>query len=218
MLWQKYLDGAVAAYRRYGIEHVLEYDTIADGASTSLFFVVTDCSGEVVAGVRAQGPYTDAEQAHALAEWRGCVGRLALRQMIADRITMGVVELKGWWVERNTPLRSQVADAAARCALHIPLLLGARYSFATVASFAVDRHRSSGARVAEHIPAAPYPDDRYRTVPIWWDAWTYRTQMAAGQVSLVETEQRALRATAGCFRLPGLMDVRTAEARRRNGR
>ncbi|MBF6166643.1 hypothetical protein IU486_18070 [Streptomyces gardneri] len=191
-LWHRYLGGALDVYRRFGVEHALEYDTVADGESTSLFFAALDADGDMVAGVRMQGPYTDAEQAHALVEWAGHPGAEEVRRMIADRIPHGVVEAKGAWVARDAAKRAELGAAISRTVLHGARLLGARYGFATVASFTVARHSACGAVPAEHIPSVPYPDERYQTVPLWWDTRGYAVFAEEAQRSLTHAEQDAL--------------------------
>ncbi|WP_327110189.1 hypothetical protein OHB12_20475 [Nocardia sp. NBC_01730] len=218
VLWNGYLDGALEVYRRFGVEHALEIDAVADGRSTSLFFVAVDSAGEVVAGVRLQGPYADAGQAHALVEWRGHAGEDDLRTMIADRMSEGVVEAKGAWVARDAAHRSELSAAISRTVLHGARLLGARYGFATVASFTVARHRACGAVPAERISAVPYPDERYQTVPLWWDTRTYQAFAQESQRSLTELEQDALGLLAACPTEVWREVGRGSEARHRHGR
>ncbi|MEU2039184.1 hypothetical protein [Nocardia niwae] len=191
-LWRRYLNGARAVYRRFGVEQALEYDAVADGGSTSLFFAALDAGGEVVAGVRMQGPYREARQAHALVEWTGHPGAEDLRRMIAERIPQGVIEAKGAWVARDAVNRDQLGAAISRTVLHGARLLGARYGFATVASFTVSRHEACGAVPAEGIPAVPYPDERYRTVPLWWDTRSHAAFAEELQRTLTHAEQEAL--------------------------
>ncbi|MEV6322474.1 hypothetical protein AB0M45_14960 [Nocardia sp. NPDC051787] len=213
-LWHRYLDGALEVYQRFGVEQALEYESVTDGRSTSLFFAALDAGGEMVAGVRMQGPYTAARQAHALVEWAGHPGADELRGMIADRIPEGVVEAKGAWVARAAPNRAELSAAISRTVLHAARLLGARYGFATVASFTVGRHQSCGAVPAEGIPAVPYPDERYRTVPLWWDTRSYSAFAEELQRSLVRVEQKALGIPAArppdglCGRVRGTGDRR----------
>ena len=52
--WERYLAGAVATYRAYGVEEALEIDAIQNGSSTSLFVVGISLTQEIVAGVRFQ--------------------------------------------------------------------------------------------------------------------------------------------------------------------
>ncbi|GAA5043346.1 hypothetical protein [Nocardia callitridis] len=191
-LWKRYLDGALGVYRHFGVESALRYDAVRDGGSTPLFFTAIDPSGEMVAGVRSQGPYTSVNQVHELSAWQGFAGATDLRLVIANRIPAGVVEAKGAWVARDAPHRSALSAAISRIALHGTRLLGARYGFATVGSFTVERHRASGGRRDAAAPAVPYPDERYQTVPVWWDTRTYRTFAEPSQRQLIRSEQRAL--------------------------
>ncbi|MEU4315355.1 hypothetical protein [Nocardia sp. NPDC024068] len=191
-LWRKYLNGARESYRHFGNESALEYDTVRDGSSTALFFAATDAAGEVVGGVRVQGPYTWVSDAASLTPWAGRPGASELSLMMARRIPHGVVESRAAWVARDAPRRHDLAAAISRCMAHAPHLLDARYGFATVASFTTDRHRASGGVVAQLIAPVPYPDERYRTLPIWWDIRTYRIFADKLQYLLMRGELRAM--------------------------
>jgi hypothetical protein len=61
-----------------------------------------------------------------------------------------------------------------------------------VASFTVSRPEACGAVAAERIPAVPYPDERYRTVPLWWDTRSYGAFAEESQRSATRAEQDAL--------------------------
>ncbi len=191
-LWKQYLAGALKVYRHFGIEDVLGHDAVADGRSTALFCAATDPAGEMVGGVRIQGPYTWVSEMASLAPWSGRPGGDDLIRMIARRIPRGVVEARGAWVARSVPRRGELAAAISRCIAHAPRIMGVRYGFATVASFTTERHRGSGGVVAELIPPVPYPDERYRTVPIWWDTRTYRVFADGLQYLLMRGELRAM--------------------------
>ncbi|WP_433758902.1 hypothetical protein [Nocardia sp. CA-135398] len=191
-LWRRYLRGALQVYRHYGVDHALEYDSVVDGCSTSLFFAAVDPSGVVVAGLRAQGPYGVAEEVHALRAWAGQPGAAELRAMVADRIPEGVVEVKAVWVARAAEHRAALAAAVSRCVVHATRLLDARFGFVTTATRNTGLYRSSGGYVADRIPAVPYPDDRYRTIPMWWDTRTYRSLATKLQSSLTVLERAAL--------------------------
>jgi len=53
-LWEAFLQGARASYRRHGVERVLEYANIVGGHQTALFFAAVTRDGRVVGGMRAQ--------------------------------------------------------------------------------------------------------------------------------------------------------------------
>lgn len=191
-LWRRYLRGALRVYRYYDVDRALEYDRVETGGSTALFCAAVDPAGAVVAGLRAQGPYLVADEVHALGAWAGRPGESELRAMIADRIPEGVVEVKAAWVSREAANRSALGSAVSRCVVHAAWLLGARFGFVTTASHGIERYRSSGGRVADRIPSVPYPDDRYQTVPVWWDTRTYRSFATKLQSSLITLERAAL--------------------------
>lgn len=191
-LWHRYLAGAREVYRHFGHEPALEYDSARDGSSTALFFAATDSAGDVVGGLRVQGPYTWVSEVASLQPWAGRPGAADLGLMMARRIPRGVVESRAVWVARDAPRRRDLAAAISRCMAHAPRLLNARYGFATVASFTTERHRASGGVVAQLIPPVPYPDERYRTVPIWWDTRTYRIFADKLQYLLMRGELRAM--------------------------
>jgi hypothetical protein len=96
-LWDEFVEGALRSYRKHGVAQAIEPSTLGDPESTSLFLAAVDANGQMIAGVRAQGPYHDAEQAHAIVEWAGQSALPAVRKMIADRIPFGVVEIKTAW-------------------------------------------------------------------------------------------------------------------------
>jgi hypothetical protein len=170
-LWAAYLQGAQQTYRKFGVEDALEIDEIRDGGSTSMFLVAISPDGEVVGGVRAQGPYATAEESHALLEWQGFPGQAELRQMIADRIPDGVVEMKAAWASERCPDRKAITHSLARIPRIAAMsMLDARYVMATAGTDPViNLWASAGGVIASHIPTAPYPSDLYHATPIWWD-------------------------------------------------
>ncbi|MCP2296077.1 hypothetical protein APR11_002505 [Nocardia amikacinitolerans] len=210
-LWRRYLRGALRVYRHYEVDPALEYEKVSDGRSTSLFFAAVDPAGRVVAGLRAQGPYLVEDEVHGLGAWAGRPGEADLRAMIAERIREGIVEVKAVWVARNgIAHRAQLGAAISRCVVHAAWLLGARFGFVTAAAHTARLYESSGGRIAEGVPPVPYPDDRYRTVPLWWDTRAYRANASKLQGSLLALERAALGAWfAQARRLSTAVDVRT---------
>lgn len=47
-----------------------------------------------------------------------------------------------------------------------------------------------------HIPAAPYPDERYRTKMMWWDRRTFANYADPEQVSKIIRETSAISTVA----------------------
>jgi len=171
-LWEQFLDGARENYSRHGVLSALEYDRIRDGSTTSMFTVALDSSGEVVGGVRTQGPYTSPSQSHAIEEWAGHPGEVLLWGDIEDRLPAGVIESKSGWVSAHSPARADLAMALARVVLHSTRLSNVRYTLGTAPQHALRMWESTGCRISPMVPAVAYPDARYRTVVLWWDIQT----------------------------------------------
>lgn len=191
-LWDQYLLGALKSYRKYAVERVLEYDKVRTGQSTTLFVAIVDRHGDVVGGVRTQGPYGHPNESHALVEWDGRPGTEMLRRQIESRIPEGLVEMKTGWVSDDLDARHVLAGAIARTPIHVLSLLGIRHALCTVADHAVRRWGTTGAQISGAVPAVAYPDDRYRTVPIWWDRATLLQRMDPAHLGPLFDEQEQL--------------------------
>jgi hypothetical protein len=169
-LWDEYVDGARDSYRRHGVERALDLESPRNPADSSLFLAAVDSTGRI--GRRpAKGPYRSAEESHAVVEWSGHPGR-PCRKMISDRIPFGVVEVKTAWVT-NDPARNRSLYQRARpFSLHSALLLDAKSPWRRVGTYCplANDGRGSGG----HVPATPYPDERYQTKMMWWDRSTFR--------------------------------------------
>lgn len=192
-LWQEYLDGALHSYRKHGVECALDLDAIADGQDTAAFYVALGANGRVVGGVRAKGPYLSANESHALAEWAGEPAMADVRTMITDRIPGGVAEVKSAWVGGGHPDGRSLTRVLARSPLHTMALLGVRYVMATSAMHVLAQWRTSGGVIPSHIAPAPYPDARYETRIIWWDAATVYRHAEPEQAVRIAYETGALR-------------------------
>lgn len=171
-LWAAYLKGALASYRRFGVESALDYDRVRDGRTTSFFAVAMERDGRVVAGLRGQGPYTCVDQAYALQEWKGSVGAAALHGEIRDRLADGIVEIKAVWVDHRATRSRALSAALARIFVHSLSLLNVRYAMCSAAIHARPRWQANGGVVSDSVPPVAYPDDRYQTVLMWWDRET----------------------------------------------
>jgi hypothetical protein len=191
-LWEAFLQGARVSYRRHGVERVLEYDNVVGGHQTALFFAAVTSNGRVVGGMRAQGPYLAAGQAHALQEWAGRSGSNELRREITQRIPAGVIEMKTGWVDDDFHHRHELSAALARIFIHSMTLLDARYAMCTVGAHAVQRWQTTGGVVSSAVAPVAYPDDRYLTKLMWWDSQNYHKLAAAEQLPLVIKEAAQL--------------------------
>ena len=187
-LWNQYLDGALRSYRRHGLEWVLDLNSIRDGADTALFFAAIDPGGLVVGGTRVVGPLRSPEDTHALAEWEGNPGHDALRDMIANRLPFGVVEVKSAWADSSLYGSRAISKVLARTALPMMTLLDVQFVMATAAAHVLEQWRSSGGVVAARVPAAAYPNENYRTKVMWWDRRTIATHAEPEQFKLMTAE------------------------------
>ena len=184
-LWNRYLEGAQRSYQEHGLEWVLNVDAIQDGADTALFFAAVDPEGRVVGGTRVVGPLRSPEDSHSLVEWEGNPGRDALREMIANRIPFGVVEVKSAWTDSRAYGSRALSSVLARTGLPIMTLLDVQFIMATSAAHVLEQWRSGGGVVASKIPATAYPDDNYRTKVMWWDRRTIATTADPEQYKLM---------------------------------
>lgn len=168
-LWTEFVDGARTAYRRYGVEAALEYDRIADGSSSVLFFAALGPDGAVVGGSRAIGPYRTVDEAHPFVEWTDPDSRAAIRRILEPCLPHGLVEGKTGWVADGVPRRRELSIGVARTATYYMELLGARFLVGTAADNALGMWLRCGARLQQQVTPASYPDDRYRTRLLLWD-------------------------------------------------
>ena len=187
-LWEQYLDGAQRSYHKYGVDAALDWDEIADGGDTAVFFAAIDGTGKVVGGVRAKEPYSSADQSHAVLEWAGQPGHDTVRKMIDDRIPFGLSEMKTAWTSDDPGRSHSLTTTLARTAMHTMALLDIQFIMATAAAHVLDRWRSSGGVVVSRIPATPYPDQRYRTKIMFWDRRTYAHHAQPNQVAKILDE------------------------------
>jgi hypothetical protein len=195
-LWDDFIEGALCSYRKHGVERAIDPSTLADPTATSLFLAAIDDTGRVVGGVRAQGPYSDADESHAVVEWADQPALPMVRKMIDDRIPFGVVEIKTAWSTDDGPTgraRSRaLTPILARMPLHATLVLGAKFALATAAAHVLDSWRSSGGVVATRVPATPYPDERYETKMMWWDQAEFTRTADPQQIIAARAEARVL--------------------------
>lgn len=191
-LWQRYLAGAWRSYRAHDVESALDLDRVRDGRSTSLFFVALTSGGDMVGGMRAQGPYTTADQAHAVVEWECDPKQPVVRAMIDERLSLGVVETKTAWVSDGVGRRRELVECLSRAPLHAAMVLGARFALGTSAAHTLALWTATGAVVAPGLAPVCYPDERYRTSLLWWDRWALPATVAESEKVAIDTEAAQL--------------------------
>lgn len=191
-LWAAYLEGARRSYREHGVETAVEHDSVRDGHSTALFVAAIDFDGRVVGGLRVQGRLTRSDQAHAVREWAGRPGTAQMHTQIGQRLRYGVIEVKAVWVDFDAGGRAALTAALARAFVHAMDLLQVRYALCTAAGHAVARWQASGGVVSSDIAAVAYPDERYRTVLMWWDRTRIADLVSPDQLDALSRESELL--------------------------
>jgi hypothetical protein len=186
-LWRDYLRGAERSYRSHGVSAAFDAAAIQRAGDTTLFWALLDGAGRLLGGVRAVGPLWSPDDSHAVLEWAGQPGLAHVRKMIADRLPMGVVEVKSAWVTDDPDRSRHLTKPIARAGFHAMALLGIQFFMATSADHVLNRWRSSGGVVAP-IRSTPYPDERYRTKMIWWDRLTFADHADHDQVVKILAE------------------------------
>lgn len=189
-LWNAYLMGANASYRKYGVEGALDLPSICSGTTTAMFIVGVDLQGTVVCGMRIVGPLRSSGDAHVTEEFSGSQ---VVRDIIDEAVPYGVIEIKGCWVDSVIENRSAVSDALARCYVHAMDVLDVQFACCSAAGHAVRRWQSAGGRLVKELAAVPYPDHRYETVMLWWDRRTVHRLANPEQVRRIRREREQLR-------------------------
>ncbi len=188
------------AYRKHDVEGVLQYNAIRDGSSTALFFTALEPDGHVTGGMRVQGRYHCADQANAVQEWAGHESVTQVYQEISERIPAGVIEMKAGWVGDDARRRKDLTAGLARIFIHSMNLMDVRYALGTVATHAVKRWRTTGGVVSTNVLPVAYPDNRYRTVLMWWDRETFADLAVVKQLPAIINESAQLSAGAHAAR------------------
>lgn len=189
-LWAEYAAGARRSYRKHGVESALDLEALRTGADTIMFCVLVDDAGQVVAGVRAKA-LRSADDSHAVEEWAGQPGQQAIREMIADRVPHGVLEMKAAWVTDAPGRNPLLTRALSRCCFYMMVMLDFQYAMCTAATSVLNTWRSSGPVVAD-IPSTPYPDERYRTKLLWWNRRDFFHHAPPAQLAKIVEETKQL--------------------------
>jgi hypothetical protein len=189
-LWAEYAAGAVRSYRKRGVECALDIEALRSGDDTIMFFVVVDDSGKVVGGVRAKA-LRSPDDSHAVVEWAGQPGQQAVRQMIADRVPYGVLEMKAGWATDAAGRNPFLASALARSGFYMMVILDFQFCMCTAATAVLNSWRSSGSVVAP-IPATPYPSEHYRTKLLWWNRRDFVKHAQPAQLAKIVSETKDL--------------------------
>jgi hypothetical protein len=189
-LWADYAAGAVRSYSKRGVECALDIEALRSGDDTIMFGAVVNDSGRVVGGYRAIA-LRSADDSHAVQEWAGHPGQQDVRQMIAERVPYGVLEMKTGWVTDEAGRNPFLTSALARSCFYMMVILDFQYTMCTAATPVLSSWRSSGSVVAP-IPAAPYPNQHYRTKMMWWNRRDFVSHARPGQLGKIVSETKEL--------------------------
>ncbi|MCD2188293.1 hypothetical protein [Actinomycetospora soli] len=173
-LWAAHLDGLDRLYAEHGVSEASRVDE----DRTSLVFTALDPAGEVLAGIRSDGPLAAAEDAQALEVWGGAA---SVRAVIERWIPDGLVEAKGFWMARSFAGRRELIASMKRTPVLAGAVLGARWAMGT-AAHTMRLFRAAGATVVDTVPAVPYPDARYRTSLAYWDRWHWAPDVPDAEI------------------------------------
>lgn len=171
-IWTDYIDGAHRSYAAHGVEAALNYDTVRSGDTTRLFCAAIDHDDTVIGGLRIQGPYEHARQAHAIHEWSGHRGETELIDAVATRVSGGIIECKAAFVDVAGRRAHHLAVLLSRTPLFMTTITECRYMMATAADYVLARWAAGGGCIDTAVPTTPYPDTRYRTRAMFWDRHT----------------------------------------------
>jgi len=189
-LWTDYTAGAVRSYSKRGVECALDIDALRSGDDTIMFGAVVADSGHVVGGYRAIA-LRSPDDSHAIGEWEGQPGQQDVRQMIAERVPYGVLEMKTGWVTDAAERNPYLTTALARSCFYMMVILDFQYTMCTAATQVLNSWRSSGSVVAP-IPATPYPNEHYRTKMMWWNRRDFVSHAQPRQLGKIVSETKEL--------------------------
>jgi molybdopterin/thiamine biosynthesis adenylyltransferase/nitroreductase len=216
-LWDAYLQGAWTRYRHHGVEAALNREANRNGGPTSLFWVAFD-GDDIVAGLRCCGPLQSSTEASVLSEFATHPKVSRLGDLIDQRLAFGVMEIKAVWVALGRADHRALSEALSRCYVHAMDWFGARFAVCSASTHALDRWRSSGGRPLEWLTPHPYPDERYRSVVLWWDRAQLAELADVGQRKVLASETAQLWLSSGTLATDHALDARAPRLQSRGSR
>jgi hypothetical protein len=166
-LWRRYLDGAEGSYRHRGLEGALQRKKLELASDIPLFFVGLDPDGKMVAGVRFHGPLEGSHLSAVIGEMASSPDIEEITNLIDQGSRFGVIEVKGAWSNGKGATGHRLLPAISRSALYAMNWLGAEHIIAAISDTLLPFSDATGGRQIGNTPV-PFPDDRYKTVAVWW--------------------------------------------------
>jgi len=189
-LWQLYLDEGEGKYRHHGFEGTLRRKELEEGNGVSLFILGFAADGQAVCGVRFHGPLESSKQAALMEEMVDSPEIDDIGRLIDENIRGGVLEVKGAWSKGEAATGFRQIAAITRSSTHAMNWLGAEFAIAAVSDTLVPLGTPAGGRMFGTY-AVPFPDERYRTVAVYWQrSTTYELSTPEHQQAMrMESEQ-----------------------------
>ena len=166
-LWKRYLDGAEGQYRHRGFEGALQRKKLELANDIPLFVVGMDPEGKMVAGVRFHGPLEGSHLSAVIGEMAASPDIEEIVNLMDRGARYGVIEVKGAWSNGKGVTGHRLLPAICRSALYAMNWLGAEHIIAAISDTLLPFSDASGGRQIGNTPV-PFPDDRYKTVAVWW--------------------------------------------------
>ena len=215
-LWDRYVDGCVQEYDRYGLGHLVDRSALQRVEGVPLFLVGFDREERMVAGMRCHGPLTSIAGCQALQEMATSPEIDRHRVSVERDLPYGVIELKGAWRARSGDHNELAQRLFSRATVHALEWLGAEVALMAVAERMELPLSLVGAR-RMGLESVPYPSERYRTVLLELRRARCRERAGDGQVARLRQEAAELgRGPADDRRVgwrPVVLDVRRRDDR-----
>lgn len=215
-LWDRYVDGCVQEYDRYGLSHLVDRSALQRADGVPLFLIGFDREERVVAGMRCHGPLTSVAGCQALQEMATSPEIDGHRAAVERALPYGVVEIKGAWRASSGDHNELAQRLLSRATVHALEWLGAEIALMAVAERMELPLSLVGARRMGR-ESVPYPSERYRTVLLELRRPRCRERAGDGHVPRLRQEARELGRGPADDRTVGwrpvVLDVRRREDR-----
>ncbi|RVU86431.1 Rv1355c family protein [Leucothrix sargassi] len=160
-LWLKYLDGLQREYRRMGVSHILDIENLKNPGAYRVAMIAI-MGGEVVAGLRCNGPIRKTEHVSAYTEMADG-NQSYIKEYINERLVDGIAEPKGLWVDLNSSARERLTQLMGRCMIYSAALLDCRYAICTSAKKMNLVYTASGMDQLSEAGTVSFPNKDFKT-------------------------------------------------------
>lgn len=186
--WRNYVDGLVNTYDGWGVGQIVDEAQLL-GEGCSLFWLLHDLSGQLLGGIRAEGPFRSIEDYAGIHEMADSPDHAQVRAELGAAVDGGLIEAKGGW---SVPDHPGLGAVLGRCIAHSVWWFDVPVGFCSSALHAQSVWERSGARRQDGVAPAPYPDASYETSLMIWDG-DYERRMTPQQRRMLLCDRRYLR-------------------------